>query len=118
MYACKMRKTSNSRNLFFFTTATAETQISTQFIQMKHNDCELNTLQQLYLRGCLHTEPGLLARTRQYFAFSPFSTPASHMTYKKIMEGKLAVAFLSVFVEFLPFYRTFNLLLKKYDNKK
>ena len=33
--AYKMRKTSNSRNLFFFTTATAETQISTQFIQMK-----------------------------------------------------------------------------------
>ena len=28
---------------FFFTTATAETRISTQFIQMKHNDCELNT---------------------------------------------------------------------------
>ena len=34
--------------------------------------------------------------TRQYFAFPPFSTPTSHVTYKKITEGKLAVAFLSV----------------------
>ena len=35
-------------------------------------------------------------RTRQVFAFLPFSPPASHMTIKKrvflaIMEGKLAV---------------------------
>ena len=36
------------------------------------------------------------ARTRQFFAFPPFSPPASHMTIKRrvflaIMEGKLAV---------------------------
>ena len=36
------------------------------------------------------------ARTRQFFAFPPFSPPASHMTIQKkvflaIMEGKLAV---------------------------
>ena len=34
------------------------------------------------------------------------------------MEGKLAVAFLSIFVEFLPFTNTFHLLLKKYDLTK
>ena len=45
MYAYKMRKTSNSRNLLFFiTTATAETQISTQFYSDETKVCELKTL--------------------------------------------------------------------------
>ena len=37
-----------------------------------------------------------------------------------IMEGKLAVAFLSIFVKFflLPFTETFHLILKKYDLTK
>ena len=34
------------------------------------------------------------------------------------MEGKLAVAFLSIFVEFLPLTETFHLLLRKYDLTK